>query len=241
VTTSKDPKARSLVEKPTRSAAVKRADAGSGKGAGEAVELVRSGATVDPAVATQVVMQPVLSTQPVTMEKGLAIVHGTPILPSRHPNLGLAPVDMKSGFAGAAARVRRDRSEIAAHGLEAAVAADPTLRTRYDDLGLRHLLRDGELLVERLAMCLGSDDVRWLAEYAEWIGPTYRRRHVPLADLAAVCAGIRAALAPDLTKDELACADRALDAAQVVLRRNGRVAGDRHKRRALFKWMYRGV
>jgi hypothetical protein len=237
VTTSEDPKSGSLVDRPTESVALERAEPGDGGPA----ELVRSGASMDPPGAGQVVMEPVLSTQPVTKEKGLAIVHGTPILPSRHPNLGLAPADMKSGFAGAAARVRRDRSVIATRGLEAAVAADPTLRTRYDDLGLRRLLRDGELLVERLAMCLGSDDVRWIAEYAEWIGPTYRRRHVPLADLAAVCAGVRAAVAPDLTKDELACADRALDAAQVVLSRNGRVAGDLHKRRALFKWMYRGV
>ena len=184
---------------------------------------------------------PVLSTQPVTVEKGLAIVHGTPILPSRHPNLGLAPIDMKSGFAGAAARVRADKAGIAARGLEAAVKADRTLRDRYDDLGLRKLLRDGELLVERLAMSLGSDDVRWIAQYAEWVGPTYRRRGVPLADLATLCAGVREVVAADLDEDELAAADRALDAAQVVLRRNGRVAGDQHKRRALFKWMYRGV
>ncbi len=237
MTTSEDPKPSSLVEPATESPA---AETGL-QPAGQPVELIGAAARAPRSKSTQMTTLPVLSTQPVTVEKGLAILHGTPILPSRHPNLGLAPVDMGSGFSGAARRVRRDKTGIAARGLEAAVKADPTLRKRYDDLGLRHLLRDGELLVERLAMCLGNDDVRWIAQYAEWIGPTYRRRGVPLADLATVCAGVREVMAPDLTSDELACADRALDAAQVVLQRNGRVAGDQHKRRAIFKWMYRGV
>jgi hypothetical protein len=189
----------------------------------------------------EIAVRPRVSTEPVHIEKGLAIVHGTPILPSRHPNLGLAPFDMNSGFLGASRRVREDAAGIAARGLEAAVEADPSLRKRYDDAGLRRLMRDGQLFVERLAMSLGADDVRWIAEYSEWIGPIYRRKRIPLSDLAAICAGIREVIAPELTSDELASADRALDAAQVVLRRNGRVAGDQHKRRAIFKWMYRGV
>jgi hypothetical protein len=244
VTTSEDPRPTSLVEPEAAPPATDTPQPATDKpqpATDKAIELVGPGTSAKPSGATQVVAVPSVSTQPVTMENGLAILHGTPILPARHPNLGLAPVDMNAGFSGAAARVRRDKAGIAARGLEAAVTADPTLRTRYDDPALRRLLRDGELLVERLAMCLGNDDVRWLAQYAEWIGPTYRRRQVPLADLATLCAGVREAIAPDLTEDELACADRALDAAQVVLRRNGRVAGDQHKRRALFKWMYRGV
>jgi hypothetical protein len=202
----------------------------------EATEAVEA-----PARSAQVVSALAVSTQPVTLENGVAIQHGTPILPARHPNLGLAPASMTAGFSGAARRVRADKAAIAARGLDEAVAADPSLRARYDDASLRRLLRDGELLVERLAMSLGSDDVRWIAEYAEWIGPLYRRRHVPLGDLATLCAGIRTALAPDLDEQELASADRALEAAQLVLRRNGRVAGDEHKRRAILKWMYRGV
>lgn len=191
--------------------------------------------------AAQVLTASVVSTQPVTIEKGLAIQHGTPILPARHPNLGLAPAKMSAGFIGASRQIRADKTQIVARGLEEAVKLDRSLRTRYDDAGLRRFLHDGELLVERLAMSLGADDVRWVAEYCEWIGPIYRRGHVPLADLATLCAGIREALVPDLTEEELVSATRALDAADVVLRRNGRVAGDRHKRRAIFKWMYRGV
>jgi hypothetical protein len=191
--------------------------------------------------SAQVVSTIAVSTQPVTSENGIAIQHGTPILPARHPNLGLAPADMQAGFAGAARRIREGKAEIASRGLEEAVKADPSLRTRYDDPQLRRLIRDGELIVERLAMSVGSDDVRWIAEYSEWIVPIYRRRHVPLADLATLCAGIRSALTADLDEAELASADRAFEAAQLVLRRNGRVAGDRHKRRSIFKWMYRGV
>jgi hypothetical protein len=161
--------------------------------------------------------------------------------PARHPNLGLAPIDMSAGYSGAARRMRGDMAGIAARGLEAAVKADPDLRDRHDDVGLRRLLRDGELLVERLAMCVGSDDSRWIVDYAEWIVPAYRRRGIPLGDLATLCEGIRTALAPDLTEDELASVSRAIDDATTVLRRNGRLGGDRHKRRALFKWMYRGV
>ena len=118
---------------------------------------------------------------------------------------------------------------------------DPTLRTRYDEVGLRHLLRDGELLVERLAMCLENGETRWLTEYAEWIGPIYRRRGVPLSDLGALCAAVRDTVEPHLSRDEFAVAERALDAAQTILRNNGRLGGDRHKRNALLKWLYRGV
>ena len=158
-----------------------------------------------------------------------------------HPNLGLAPADMTASHPAAAAKIRGEAVSISAGALEAAVKTDPTLRTRYDDIGLRLLLRDGELLVERLAMCLAGGRDRWLTDYAEWIGPIQRRRGVPLGDLAKLCAGIREQVEPQLNADELAAATRSLDAAAAVFNRNGRVAGDRHKRNALLKWMYRGV
>lgn len=158
-----------------------------------------------------------------------------------HPNLGLAPVNMTAGFPGAAAKLRRERASIALRALQAAVEKDPTIETRYDQVGLRRLLRDVELIAERLAMCLASDNPRWLIEYTEWIGPLYRRRGVSLLDLGALIEGIRRSVAADLAPEELAAADRWLDAAIAILKRNSRVAGDRHKRNALWKWMYRGV
>lgn len=158
----------------------------------------------------------------------------------RHPNLGLAPVNMRSGFPMAAEKLRRDTAPIAARALEAAVEKDPTIKARYDETGLRRLLRD-TVVTERLAMCLGSDDPRWLVEYAYWIAPIYRRRGVSLLDVCALCDGIRGAVSADLGRDERTAAERSLDAAIAILKRNSRLAGDRHKRNALWKWMYRGV
>lgn len=161
--------------------------------------------------------------------------------PGHHPNLGLAPIDLTAGYPAAAEKLRDNASRISAAALEAAAEADPTIRTRYDQVGLRRLLRDGELLVARLATCLASGEDGLLVEYAEWIGPICRRRGVPLGDMSALCAGIRGALEPDLTADEFAAAGRALDAAAARFKRNGRLAGDGHKRNSLLKWMYRGV
>ena len=159
----------------------------------------------------------------------------------RHPNLGLAPVDMTAGFPAAAQKVHAAAATIAANALEAAVKADPTIRTRYDQVALRRLLRDGELLADRLATCLASGRDKYLTDYAEWIGPICRRRGLSLGDLAAVCAGMREGLEPQLNPDELAAATRSLEAAAAVFKRNGRLAGDSHQRNALLKWMYRGV
>ena len=181
----------------------------------------------------------VASTEPVpdAAVRSLAVI----ALEDRHPNLGLAPISNTAGYPAAAGKLRTDVLRISAAALESAVQADPTLRARYNDTAMRRLLRDGELIVERLSMCLASNTTRWLAEYAEWICPIYRRRGVPLADLSALCVGIREAVGPMLTPDELESAGQSLDAACAVFKRNGRLGGDRHKRNALLKWMYRGV
>lgn len=171
-----------------------------------------------------------------------AVVAPKPSTPAyRHPNLGLTPVDMTAGFTAAADKVRTGAATIAVTALEAAVKADPTIRARYDDVALRRLLRNGELLAARLASCLASGQDQFLTDYAEWIGPISRRRGLSLGDLAAVCAGMRDALEPMLSPDEFAATTRPLEAAAVVFKRNGRLAGDSHKRNALLKWMYRGV
>jgi hypothetical protein len=158
-----------------------------------------------------------------------------------HPNLGLAPIDMTAGFPAAADALRRDKAALAAGALEAAIDADPEFKARFDEAGLRHLHHDAEVLIERLAMCVAGNDRRWLAEYAEWVGPIFRRRGVAQSDLAALCEGLRKAVAPRLGHDELAVTDRSLDAAIAVFGKNGRLAGDSHKRNALLKWLYRGV
>lgn len=160
---------------------------------------------------------------------------------NRHPNLGLAPVDVAAGNPTAGDAIRADALRLSAAALEAAIAADPTIRERYDETGLRRLLHDGELLVDRLATCVSSGEIRWLTEYAEWIQPIYRRRRVPLGDLGALCAGIREKVAPQLGPNELEVATRSLDAAIAILGRNSRLGGDGHKRNALWQWLYKGV
>lgn len=159
----------------------------------------------------------------------------------RHPNLGLAPLDMDAGFTAEANVLRRDKAAIAAAALVAAVAADPDFQLRFDDAGLRQLLHDAEVLIDRLAMCLDANDTRPMAEYAEWIGPIFRRRSVSLWDLVEICNGIREIVAPTLGQEASKAMDGILDAAIEVLRKNGRLGGDPHKRNALLKWFYRGV
>lgn len=171
--------------------------------------------------------------------KQVAVVAPEPT--HRHPNLGLAPLDMEAGFTAEANVLRRDRAAIAAAALVAAVAADPDLQLRFDDAGLRQLLHDAEVLIDRLAMCLDADDVRPMAEYAEWIGPILRRRGVSLWDLVEICNGIREIVAPTLGQEASKAMNGILDAAIDVLRKNGRLGGDPHKRNALLKWFYRGV
>jgi len=90
-------------------------------------------------------------------------------------------------------------------------------------------------------MCLDADDARPMAEYAEWIGPILRRRGVSLWDLVEICNGIREIVAPTLGQEACKAMNGILDAAIDVLRKNGRLGGDPHKRNALLKWFYRGV
>ncbi len=159
----------------------------------------------------------------------------------RHPNLGLAPANMTAAFPQVAQALRTQKLNVAAHALEAAIAADPTIQARHGEVALRQLLRDAETLIERLAMDMGSGDPRWLAEYAEWVGPIYRRRGIPQADVATLCEGLRSVARLSLEPDASAQMDRCLDAAIAVFKKNGRLAGDQHKRNSLLRWLYRGV
>jgi hypothetical protein len=171
----------------------------------------------------------------------VAAVAAEPSHRHRHPNLGLAPVDMKAGFPVAAAALQADATTIAAAAIDAAIAADTEFRGRLDEAGRAALQHDAEALVERLAMCVASGDSRFLAEYAEWIGPNLRRRRVSQWDAAAVAKGMREVVGARLTAAESAVAGAALQAAIEVLQKNGRLGGDPHKRNALLRWFYRGV
>lgn len=158
-----------------------------------------------------------------------------------HPSLGLPPRDMTAGLPRAAERVRAGRERLAGRALEVALAETPTMRERYDEAGLRRLLRDTELLVERVALSVASGDPYHTRAYADWISPLYRRREVPLDDLIALCDGIRSALPGVLAPDELESAGAALDEAIEVFRWHRRLAGDARKKNAFLQFLYKGA
>lgn len=158
-----------------------------------------------------------------------------------HPSLGLPPLSQTAGLPDAARRLRDRAPELAARALSVAIDVDPTLRERNDEAGLRARLRDAELLVARLAVCVAADDPTPLREYADWTSPVYRRKAVPLGDLIGLSEGLRAALPIALAPGELDAANAALDAAVKQYRWHRRLAGDARKRNALLQLIYKGA
>jgi len=158
-----------------------------------------------------------------------------------HPTLGLPPRNLTAGFPEGAARLRAASARIAARALEDAIERDPTLRTRHDDLGLRHLLRDAATYLERIAVSVASLDPGPTAEWAEWVVPLYRRRRVPLGDVINLSEGLRRSVRGVLTPEEQPAADAAIDAAIKVLKWHRRLAGDARKRNRILAFIYKGA
>jgi hypothetical protein len=157
-----------------------------------------------------------------------------------HPSLGLPPPDLTAGFPGAAARIRTNQERLAVRALRVAMDADATIERRYDEDGLRHLLRDAELIAERVATCVAAGSTEPAREYAEWTAPVYRRRKTPMDDLIALCEGLRAALPAILAPAELESSSAAIDAAIKVYRWHRRLAGDGRKRNPILEFIYKG-
>ena len=158
-----------------------------------------------------------------------------------HPSLGEPPVNFTAAFPEAAERLRANSDSIAARALEGAVDHDPTLATRHDELGLRHLQRDTGVYLERLALSIASGNSGFPAEWAGWCAPLYRRRRVPMDDLISISEGLRRAVRPYLGPHELAIADEAIDEAVRIMRWNRRIAGDARKRSRLLAAIYKGA
>jgi hypothetical protein len=157
-----------------------------------------------------------------------------------HPSLGLPPHDRTAGSPDAAARIRAEQDRLAARALRVAMDRDRTIDERYDDAGLRHLLRDATLLVERVALSVETGDPGLAREYAEWTAPVYRRRRTPMDDVVALCEGLRVALPSVLAPWELAPAGEALDAAIGAFRWHRRIAGDGRRKNAFLQFLYKG-
>jgi hypothetical protein len=153
----------------------------------------------------------------------------------------MPPTDMRAGFPEAAEELRRNRAPIAARALEIAIDRDPTLRERFDDVGLRELLADAEVELDRVALAIASNEPRLVAEWAEWVAPLYRRRRVPMDDLIQLSEGLRNSVRTVLGPDEAPSADRAIDEGVRVFKWHRRIAGDARKRNRLLQLLYKGA
>ena len=147
---------------------------------------------------------------------------------------------MRAGFPAAAERVRAARARLGTRALEVALQRDPTLQERAGETGLRQLLRDTEIYIDRIARALASGDPGQVSEWAEWVGPLYRRRRVPMDDLVTLSEGLRSALTAVLAPAEQAMAETALDQAIATFRRYRRIAGDARKRSRIMLALYKG-
>jgi hypothetical protein len=157
-----------------------------------------------------------------------------------HPSLGLPPLDLTAGFPAAAARIQENAARLGTRALEVAIDRDPTIRARYDEAGMRHLLHGAQLLAERVALAVASGDPAPAAQYAEWTAPTYRRKRIPMDDLVALCEGLRAALPSVLAPAEQPPANEAIEGAIKAYRWHRRLAGDARKKNAFLQFIYKG-
>jgi hypothetical protein len=158
-----------------------------------------------------------------------------------HPSLGMPPRSLQAGFPDGAARLRTQRGRLAARALEVAVDADPTFLARYDETGLRNLLSDTEVFVDRLALCVAGNDPHWLKEFADQTATVYRRRGVAMDDVIQVMEGLRLGARGVLAEAETVPADAAIDEAIGVFRWYRRLAGDARKRNPILAALYKGA
>ena len=147
---------------------------------------------------------------------------------------------MQAGFPDAAARIRAAQPRLGARAVEVALQRDPTLRERLGETGLRALLRDTEIYLERIALAVASADPGQAREWADWVAPVYRRRKVPMDDLVNLSEGLRSSLATILSPEEQVPADAALDQAIMTFRRYRGLAGDARKRNRILAAIYKG-
>jgi hypothetical protein len=147
---------------------------------------------------------------------------------------------MKAGHPDAAARLRAAKAAVGARALEIALDRDPTLSKRYADAGLRHLFRDTDVFIDRLAQSIASGQTFFLVTFAEQVVPTYRRRRVPMDDLANLVTSIGIATASVLSPEERADGDVAVAEAVQVFDWHRRLAGDARRRNPLLAALYRG-
>lgn len=157
-----------------------------------------------------------------------------------HPSLGHAPHDVTAGQPAAAARLRASAGRIARLALQSTVRDAQGFAERYDEDTLRLFLRDLEQHVRQLARALETGEDYYVERYAEWLVPIYRRRHVPMADVMAILAGLQSAAATVMTPDEKKFADGLFERWAATLKKHQRLAGD-HKGNSIIRFFWKGA
>jgi len=151
------------------------------------------------------------------------------------------PPDMTAGFPEAARRLRAAHRPLGERALRDALAASPQMRERWDELGLRNLLRDTEVMIDRIARAVAAADPVWTREWADWVAPVFRRRKVPMDDAIALMEGLRGACGAMLDEAEREAMDAAVDAAVKVFRYYRRFSGDARVRNPILDAIYKGA
>lgn len=147
---------------------------------------------------------------------------------------------MTAGFPDGARRLETQQARLAARALEVALTLDPTMRERYDELGLRRLLNDAAVHIGEVALALASNDPGHASRWAEMASPVYRRRRVSMDDLVTLCEGVRRSIAAVLSPDERVVAERALDEASGRYHALRRLGGDTRRRNRILAAIYKG-
>ena len=115
------------------------------------------------------------------------------------------------------------------------------MRERYDDAGLRQLLRDATLIAERIALCVAADDpiagLRLRGVHRRRSTAAARSRWTTSSPCATACA---AALPSVLAPAEMPAADAAIDEAIRAYEWHRRLAGDARKKNAFLQFLYKG-
>jgi hypothetical protein len=157
-----------------------------------------------------------------------------------HPSLGLPPPDTTAGLPAAARRLRANAHRLARLALDNTVRLAPDYAERYDETALRLFLRDMERHVEQLARAMETGNPSFVANYAEWLVPVYRRRRVPVRDVVVQVEGLRQAVATIFAPDESAVAREMFEAWILRLRRHGRLPGD-HRGNSILRFFWKGA
>jgi len=157
-----------------------------------------------------------------------------------HPSLGMPPRDVTAGKPAAATKLRASKTRLASLSLENTVRDAPGFVDRYSEISLRQFLRDYERHVEQLARAMETGDAYYVAQYAEWLVPVYRRHNVPMKDVMALVAGLRDAAATVLTPSENDFAATLFESWLARLAHHRRLAGD-HPGNPVVRFFWKGA